>query len=259
MEHTMIEKLIRCVAIILFAASLVGFGSPALAADDAAITGTIVNESSGAPIGGARVELLVNGTSRTATSNAQGKFSFTGLSAGTYEVRASASQYLPYDTAPFALAASERFDLAVFLQPNSRATISSLGRVTAIGHQVLNHSSAATAVITSDAFVNQALSQVQTGLEKIAGITIEHFDNGAPGNVATLTIRGAGGFAGGSNTGYEVLVLQDGQPMRKGQFGDFDVSAITPAIYSRVEVVKGVGGTSLFGANTIGGTVNENL
>lgn len=252
----MIEKLTRCAAIILFAATFAGFGSPAFAADDAAITGTIVNESSGAPIGGARVELLVNGSSHTTTSDAQGKFSFTGLAAGTYEVRASATQYLPYDTAPFALAASEQFDLAVFLQPASSASISSLGHVTAIGHQVLNHSSAATAVITGDVFLNQAMPQVQTGLEKIPGITIEHFDNGAPGNVATLTIRGAGGFAGGSNTGYEVLVLQDGQPLRNGQFGDFDVSALTPAIYSRVEVVKGVGGTSLFGANTIGGTVN---
>ena len=88
------------------------------------------------------------------------------------------------------------------------------------------------------------------------GITVEHFNNGAPGNVATLSIRGAGAFVGGSNAGYEVLVLQDGEPLRNGQYGDFDLSTLTPAIYSRVEVVKGVGGTSLFGANTIGGTVN---
>jgi outer membrane receptor protein involved in Fe transport len=229
---------------------------PAAAADDAAITGTIVNESSGAPIAGARVELLANGISHVMSADAQGKFTFTGLAAGTYEVRASATQFLPYDTAPFALAASQHFDLAVFLQPASSASISSLGRVTVIGHPVLNHSSAATNVVTSDAFVNQALPQVQTALEKLPGLTIDHFNNGSPGNVATLSIRGAGGFAGGSNTGYEVLVLQDGQPLRNGNFGDFDVSALTPAIYSRVEVVKGVGGTSLFGANTIGGTVN---
>jgi outer membrane receptor protein involved in Fe transport len=53
-----------------------------------------------------------------------------------------------------------------------------------------------------------------------------------------------------------VLLLQDGEPLRNGQYGDFDLSTLTPAIYSNVEVVKGVGGTSLFGANTIGGTVN---
>jgi outer membrane receptor protein involved in Fe transport len=256
MEQAMFNSFARYAAICLAVFSLVTPASPAFAADDGAITGTVINETSGAPINGAKVELLAGGGTRTTSTDAQGKFSFSALAAGTYEVRASATQFLPYDTAPFTLVASQHFDLAVFLQPASSSSISTLGHVVATGRQVLNHSSAATDVLSSQTFVNQGLPQVQTGLEKIPGITIEHFDNGSPGNVATVTIRGAGGFAGGSNTGYEVLVLQDGQPLRNGQFGDFDVSALTPAIYSRVEVVKGVGGTSLFGANTIGGTVN---
>jgi outer membrane receptor protein involved in Fe transport len=256
MEHAMFNSFARFAALCLAVVSLVALASPAFAADDGAITGTVINETSGAPINGAKVELLANGGTRTTNTDAQGKFGFTALAAGTYEVRASATQYSPYDTAPFTLAASQHFDLAVFLQPASSTSISTLGHVVATGQHVLNHSSAATDILNTQAFVNQAWPQVQTGLEQIPGITIEHFDNSAPGNVATITIRGAGGFAGGSNTGYEVLVLQDGQPLRNGQFGDFDVSALTPAIYNRVEVVKGVGGTSLFGANTIGGTVN---
>ncbi|HKW44374.1 MAG TPA: TonB-dependent receptor, partial [Candidatus Eremiobacteraceae bacterium] len=252
----MFDTSTRAAAVVFIAASVLAFVSPAAAASDAAITGTVVNETSGAAIAGARVELLANGTSVVKTTDAQGKFSYTGLSAGTYELRASAKQFLPYDTAPFALAASQTFDLAVFLQPATSASISSLGRVTVTGKQTLNHSSAATDVLSSQSFVNQGLGQVESGLEKLPGITIEHFNNGAPGNVATLSIRGAGAFVGGSNAGYEVLVLQDGEPLRNGQYGDFDLSTLTPAIYSHVEVVKGVGGTSLFGANTIGGTVN---
>ncbi|HEY5096025.1 MAG TPA: TonB-dependent receptor [Candidatus Eremiobacteraceae bacterium] len=252
----MSKNFIRWAGVTVAIISLFAFATPAAAADDAAVTGTVVNETTGAPIAGARVVLLANGTPQVKTSDAQGKFAFQGLAAGTYDLRASAAQFLPYDTAPFALAASQQFDLAMFLQPASSASISSLGRVTVTGQRVLNHSSASSSVISSQAFVNSAIPQVQTALEQVPGITIEHFNNGSPGNVATLTIRGAGGFAGTNNTGYEVLVLQDGQPMRNGEFGDFDVSTLTPAIYSRVEVVKGVGGTSLFGANTIGGTVN---
>jgi outer membrane receptor protein involved in Fe transport len=256
MEHAMFNSFARYAAFCFAAASLVALAAPAFAADDGAITGTVINETSGAPINGAKVELLANGGTRTTNTDAQGKFAFSALSAGTYELRASATQYSPYDTAPFTLAASQHFDLAVFLQPASGASISTLGHVVATGRQVLNHSSAATNIVPAQLFVNQGLTQVQSALETIPGVTVEHFNNGAPGNVATLTIRGAGGFVGGSNTGYEVLVLQDGEPLRNGQYGDFDLSASTPAIYSHVEVVKGLGGTSLFGANTIGGTVN---
>jgi outer membrane receptor protein involved in Fe transport len=252
----MFKKATPLAALMLAAISLFFSGGPARAAATASISGTVVSETSGAPISGAKVLLLVNGGSQSATTDKTGKFAFTGLTPGTYELRASASQFLSFDTSPFPLADGQQFSLAVFLQQVSGATISSLGRVVAIGHQVLNHSSAATTTITSQTYLNQAAPQVQNLLETTPGVTIEHFDNGAPGNVATVTIRGSGGFAGGSNTGYEVLVLQDGQPLRNGQFGDFDVSALTPAIYQRVEVVKGVGGTSLFGANTIGGTVN---
>ncbi len=252
----MFKKATPLAAFMLAIISMFLSGPDARAATTASISGTIVNESSGAPISGASVTLLVNGASQGATSDAQGKFAFTALAAGTYELRASAKQYLSYDTSPFPLADGQQFTLAVFLQPVGGASISSLGHVVATGHQVLNHSSAATTTITTQQYLNQAAPQVQTLLETTPGVTIEHFDNGDPGNVATITIRGAGGFAGGNNTGYEVLVLQDGEPLRNGQFGDFDVSALTPAIYSNVEVVKGVGGTSLFGANTIGGTVN---
>jgi outer membrane receptor protein involved in Fe transport len=256
MEHAMFNSIARFAGSCLVVISLVALASPAFAADDGAITGTVINESSGAPISGAKVDLLASGGTRTTNSDAQGKFAFSALAGGTYELRASAKQYLSYDTAPFTLAASQQFDLAVFLQPASSSSISTLGHVVATGRQVLNHSTAATSTITNQAFVNQGLAQVESALDTMPGITIEHFNNGAPGNVATLSIRGAGAFVGGSNAGYEVLVLQDGEPLRNGQYGDFDLSTLTPAIYSRVEVVKGVGGTSLFGANTIGGTVN---
>jgi outer membrane receptor protein involved in Fe transport len=252
----MFKKATPLAALMLAAISLFVSGAPARAAATASISGTVVNESSGAPVSGAKVTLLVNGGTQSATTDKDGKFAFTGLTPGTYELRASGLQFVAYDTSPFSLADGQQFQLAVFLQPAGGNAIASIGRVVALGHTTLNHSSSAVDTIVASTLQAQGITQIQNGLQQLPGITIQHFNNGAPGNVATLTIRGAGGFAGGANTGYEVLVLQDGEPLRNGQYGDFDLSTLTPAIYQRVEVVKGVGGTSLFGANTIGGTVN---
>jgi outer membrane receptor protein involved in Fe transport len=228
----------------------------AYAAGTASITGTVVSANTNAPIQSATVQLTSSAGTQTAMSGKDGSFSFTGLDAGNYSLKVSAKLYQSTDSGVLPLGAGENISLTVVLQAVSTTNVTSLGHVTVTGHPVLNTSSAASTTISSATFVTKGLYQIQDALATTPAITIEHFDNGAPGNVATLTIRGAGGFVGGSNTGYEVLVLQDGEPLRNGQYGDFDLSTLTPAVYSRVEVVKGVGGTSLFGANTIGGTVN---
>jgi len=242
--------------IILFLTLTVFVPSAAVAQPSGSVTGNVVNAASGATVAGAKVQLIGLGVSKTTVSGKDGTFRFDDVSAGSYVIRASAEQYQAYSTTPLPIAASQNFQLTIYPSPVTTTSISTIGHITVHGRASLNLSSAPVTTISSAEYVSKGLYQVQSALDTVPGVTIEHFDNGAPGNVATLTIRGAGGFVGGSNTGYEVLVLQDGEPLRNGQFGDFDLSTLTPAIYSRVEVVKGVGGTSLFGANTIGGTVN---
>lgn len=240
---------------------VLGLNAPARAAGTASIVGT-VEASPTEVISAAKVELLGATPTMTTTSGKNGRFQFLSLTPGTYVLRVSAQSYETTESNPLALSAGQDLALTVVLQPVTTTNISSLGRVSVLGHPTLNTSSAASTTITSTQFLNQGATQVQNALEQLNGITVDR-PNGvtsAPGAVTTFTIRGAGAFGGGTdgtaNTGYEILVLQDGEPVRNGQFGDFDASALTPAIYSRVEVIKGVGGTSLFGANTIGGTVN---
>src|SRR5579872_403659 len=239
--------------------ALASFAPAAQAAGSASIVGT-VQTSSGDVISAAKVELLGSLATLTTTSAKNGHFQFLSLTPGTYVLRTSKQGYETTDSNPLALQDGQALELSVILQAVSTTNISTLGRVSVTGHPTLNTSSAASTTITNNQFLAQGATQVQYGLENLPGITLERYDNGAPGAVTTFTIRGAGGFGGGSdgtsNTGYEILVLQDGEPLRNGQFGDFDASSLTPAIYSRVEVIKGVGGTSLFGANTIGGTIN---
>jgi carboxypeptidase family protein/TonB-dependent receptor-like protein len=220
------------------------------------IDGVVYSASSGAPIAGAKLTLAGNGTSYSTTSDATGAFAFTNIQAGTWLLRTTAPLFALTVSSGITVAAGQTVDLSVALQPVTSTNITTLGHVTVRGRQALNTTAAAAVTLPAQQFVTTGTLQVEQLLEATPAISIEHFNNGAPGNVATLSIRGAGGFVGSGNTGYEVLVLQDGEPIRNGQFGDADLSGLTPAIYSRVEVVKGVGGTSLFGANTVGGTVN---
>jgi len=252
----MLRVLIAISIAFLVIVAFVGTATPGAAATPGKISGTVINVTSGAAVPGAKVELSGAGTTLTATSDANGKFAFDEVQPGTWALRTTALQYVAQDSGAIPLAAGQAIDLTVALQPVTSTDITSLGRVVVRGQRQLNTSSAASITVSQSQYIDTGALQVQSLLESQPGITIEHFDNGAPGNVATFTIRGAGGFVGGSNTGYELLVLQDGEPIRNGQYGDADVSALTPAIYQRVEVVKGVGGTSLFGANTIGGTLN---
>ena len=221
----------------------------------ASIRGTVVDATSQAVIAGARLELRGATTDERTTSDTAGHFSFDNLSPASYTLSVAASGYASGTGNAVALGASEVATVSVALQPLTTTSLKQIAVVSVSGQRSVNTTSAPIVTITKQEFVKNGQVLVEQGLEQTPGITVQHFDGGL-GSVATLTIRGAGGIVGGSNTGYEVLVLQDGEPVRNGQYGDFDLSTLTPSIYRSVQVVKGVGGTSLFGANAIGGTLN---
>src|SRR5579872_586512 len=243
--------------------TLASLSTPSLAVTaTASLVGTTVSPAN-EPISGATIQALpTSGSPLTTHSGKDGTWQLLDLQPGTYVVRSSKSQYQTTESNPLTLAAGQTLSLVIVLQPVTTTNISTIGHVNVTGHPTLNTSSTVSATVTNNQFLNQGATQIQTALEQLNGITVDR-PNGvtsAPGAVTTFTIRGAGAFGSSSdgtgNTGYEILVLQDGEPLRNGEFGDFDASSLTPAIYSRVEVVKGVGGTSLFGANTVGGTIN---
>jgi outer membrane receptor protein involved in Fe transport len=241
---------------IIFAAIATIYTSAPSSAAATSLSGVVYNVSSGAAVSGAKVSLIGNGATSSTTSDPNGSFAFANINPGVYFLRTTAALYQRTDSSPITVNAGQAVVVSVALQPVSTEAITTLGHVSVRGQRVLNTTTAAAVTISANSYLDTGTPQIQTLLETTPGITIEHFDNGAPGNVSTFSIRGTGGFVGGSNTGYEVLVLQDGEPVRNGQYGDADLSSFTPSIYSRVEVVKGVGGTSIFGANTIGGTLN---
>ncbi|NJM24051.1 MAG: TonB-dependent receptor [Richelia sp. RM2_1_2] len=74
------------------------------------------------------------------------------------------------------------------------------------------------------------------------------------GTVGTEIGGLSGQFIRGSNTG-QVLILLNGRPINNLGSGGFDLSEITTDIVERVEVLPG-GGSTLYGSDAIGGTIN---
>ncbi|MBV8245316.1 MAG: TonB-dependent receptor [Candidatus Eremiobacteraeota bacterium] len=249
------KRLLSIVALFLVA------GGCALAQSTATVSGLVTDQISGGPVPGAAVRLSGGGTDKSTKTDSSGHYSFDGVVPGVYTVGFQAKQYNSSVSAPFGIVAGQAATVSVALAPVATSTLTLIGTVRVNNNRAVNTGSAPTINISNSQLVAAGITQVQEALATEPGVTIERYDGSAPGNVTTLTIRGAGAFVGqagggSNNTGYEVLVLQDGEPLRNGQYGDFDLSSLTPAIYSNVEVIKGIGGSSLFGANTIGGTLN---
>ncbi len=101
--------------------------------------------------------------------------------------------------------------------------------------------------INSEEIEAQGARTVKEALRFVPGILPD-------GTVGTEIGALSGQFIRGSNTG-QVLILLDGRPINNLGSGGFDLSEITTDIVERVEVLPG-GGSTLYGSDAIGGTIN---
>ncbi len=103
---------------------------------------------------------------------------------------------------------------------------------------------AAVSVIDAATIERSQASEIGELLRFTAGLEIAR--SGGPGGNTSLFIRGAE-----SN---HALVLLDGVPINPGTIGGAALQHLDPALFSRIEVVKG-GRSALYGSEAIGGVV----
>jgi vitamin B12 transporter len=102
-------------------------------------------------------------------------------------------------------------------------------------------------VINREEIEAQGARTVKEALRFVPGILPD-------GTVGTEIGGLSGQFIRGSNTG-QVLILINGRPVNNLGSGGFDLSEITTDIVERIEVLPG-GGSTLYGSDAIGGTIN---
>jgi vitamin B12 transporter len=109
----------------------------------------------------------------------------------------------------------------------------------------LNRVVADVVVIDRDRIRATSADSLEDLLRREGGIQLSR--NGAPGQNASVLIRGSGA----SNT----LVLIDGVRVGSATLGQTDLATISLAQVERIEILRGPG-SSLYGADAIGGVVN---
>ena len=92
---------------------------------------------------------------------------------------------------------------------------------------------------------DQKIQQVSDALREVPGVVVSQ--SGGAGTTTSVSIRGA--------SSSQTLVLLDGVEVNSTTLGNFDFANLTTDNTSRIEVLRGAGG-SLYGSSAIGGVVN---
>ena len=218
---------------------LFGLAAASTATAQTTISGTLTNALSGDVVANAVVTLQSGAAMQQARTGADGRYSFSNVTPGDYDMVVRVDGYLPSRTkvavsgttltADVQLNPELHFSEVTSVSPEGKDSFVSFQSTEAIGGQELTKELQPTLGAT---------------LENQAGIALRSFGPGP----ARPVIRGMDGD--------RVLIVEDGLRMGdlSSQSGDHGVN-VNPASAERLEVVRGPA-TLLYGANAIGGLVN---
>jgi outer membrane receptor protein involved in Fe transport len=200
-----------------------------------------VHAISGAPLGGARVE--VRGGAHTAT-DAQGNFALSAAP-GKYQLAASARGYAPVTVA---VDADHDIPVQVALEPLDSPKLRQIGEVTVDGRLAPIVGAIPSAVIARSDFDRLGEDRIVDALQTLPGATFARPDGGAASAVSVVALRGPDPS--------ESLIALDGQLLNDGNTGDVDLARFPTAAFSAIDVTEGLGPEDSNGSNTFGGAIN---
>lgn len=237
------NAILKVALVALLSMLLIG---PAWAASTGTVQGSVV-DANNHPIAGARVVFTASAARFAAVSGPDGAFTLD-VPAQTYVVTAMARGFAPL--APRVIAVSAGASAVVILQMarTTAGSIAVLDHVSVNGRQVLSTAPAPSASLDPQDLAGRGIENLADALGEQIAVTMTRPAGGAPGLPQTASLRGPDPS--------ETLIDVDGHVVNNANTGDFDLELLDPAEFSAVQVVYGVGPSSLDGANTQGGTIN---
>jgi len=227
---------------LLMLLSLASFGQ------DLAIKGKVTSKGDGGALPGASV--LIKGTSRGSTTNADGEFTISAASNATLVV-----SFIGFKSLEVPVGAKTTLD--IFLEEDAtqfnEVVVTALGiarEKKALGYSVQEVSGKALTQARETNLINSLSG-------RLAGVQVTN-SNGAPGASSRMIIRGASSI--GSNN--QPLFVVDGVPIDNSNFGsgtgvDYGNAAasINPDDVESINVLKGPSAAALYGSRGANGVV----
>lgn len=206
----------------------------------------IVTNQVGESISQATVVLLPD--RQTTVTDAKGRFTFSRLYEGTYQVQISCIGYHPTESS-MEIEQADIFYFKQVLIPNETA-ISEVAvneRKSSVDNLLQAEQAAMpVTIITRRQIELMGSRRLDEVMKEQTGVAVVNDIAGGP--------RAVGVQIQGFSSNY-VMVLVDGQPMLGRNSGNFDLSRISVTNIERIEIIKGAS-SCLYGSDALGGAIN---
>ncbi len=206
----------------------------------------IVTNQVGESISQATVVLLPD--RQTTVTDAKGRFTFSRLYEGTYQVQISCIGYHPTESSM----EIEQADILYFKQvliPNE----------TAISEVAVNErKSSVDNLLQAEQAAMPVTIITRRQIELMGSRRLDEVMKEQTGVAVVNDIAGGSRAVGVQIQGFSsnyVMVLVDGQPMLGRNSGNFDLSRISVTNIERIEIIKGAS-SCLYGSDALGGAIN---
>jgi len=235
------SKLLRPFAVLVLLVSI--FSTPIFADT---LRGRVVDPQ-GSIVPGARVRLFDrnSGMSRTATADAEGIYSFTGIPSGDYLLEGDASNSALSASKGVSVRGDQTADIALAISTTSVEVL-----VTAAGTaQSIEEIAKAIDVVDSKEIAQRAELSITEAVRNLPGIRVQQLEG--PGSFVTIKTRGL--------RNADTAVLIDGMRFRDAASIQGDATSVlsdlTVVNADRIEFLRG-SGSSLYGSHATGGVIN---
>ncbi|GAA4465752.1 TonB-dependent receptor [Nibrella saemangeumensis] len=203
---------------------------------DEIVSGTVLDESGQAIPG---VNVVVKGTNRGTSTDAEGKFRLSVPNAGSVLI----FSFLGYESREVTV--NNQTTLSITLKTDTKT----LNEVVVVGYGTQRKAdlTGAVATLSADKLKNKAaVSYGEALVGQMAGVQVQQ-TNGAPGGEGlTIRVRGTGSITAGSAPLYVI----DGYPMEGSAF-----SLINPSDIESIQVLKDASSTAIYGSRGANGVI----
>ncbi len=223
------------------------------------ISGTVIDSGASRPLSGARLQVV--GTPLGATTNSDGRYTISGVTPGTVEVRVQHIGYAPV-TRTLSVSAGQTTS-ADFVMPVRAIQLESVVSV-GYGEQRRRDVTGAVSTVTTEALESSPVATIDQILQGTSpGVQVTTASN-EPGGALSIRIRGMSSLTGNS----EPLYVVDGFPIENdiegSAVGDGGRSRTTPpnplvtlnpSDIESISILKDASATAIYGARGANGVV----